>query len=730
MSQRSSAGACTGFLNAILCLGILSGCGGDGTSATDSAPRSLGTVKVLSNRADLISGGDALVEVVPAAGVDVSTLKLDVGGTDVTESVAMRANGRIMGVVAGLAKGSNILTARLADGSTASVTITSHSSSGPILYGPQVLPWACDAGATDTNCNRPTSYSYKYMSSNPALTGFLPYDPNSPATDVATTTNDQGKAVPFIVRVETGVLDRDYYNIAVLFDTTRPWQPWAPQPGWNGKVVYTHGAGFGMGYGQLNSVSGPSVLNSYALSKGFAVMSTALNDTGHNGNIAIQAEAMMMLREHFIETYGEIRYSIGVGGSGGALAQQWVANAYPGLYSGLIVDHSFPDAGSTAIETEDCALLRGYFSDASKWGTAVTWAHADQLAASGQVGDVCTSWVAQPSQLGLNVDFGFPQLWDPTQHGVVAFPGISPTAFGGCSAPIEATYNPTFNPTGVRCDAQDFLVGIMGRRSTDGFANRPYANVGVQYGLTALNAGTITSAQFVDLNSKVGAHTIDYAFQGIRTRADAPAVASSYRSGWINSANGLSAVAILDSRSPDTASIHHQVRSWVMRARLDKAQGHHRNQVIWYNVGKPASQALDAMDSWLAAVEADNSAQSLAQKIVSDRPASLIDQCGDVDGTSLTMLQCTGVPDGTTRMAAGAPIADDVLDCKLVALDRTKYAVAFTDAQWATLQAVFPTGVCDYTLAGEGQQSTLPWPGYLNADGSVLYGGAPLPPAP
>lgn len=545
-----------GIFCGMICAGVLAGCGGNDNPAPApvQAPKSLGAIKVLSNRADLISGADALVEVLPDAGVDASTLKVDINGVDVTANVTMRPNGRIMGLVTNLTNGPNVLNARLADGSSASITINNHASAGPVLYGPQVQPWTCDAGATDTNCSRPVSYTFKYVSTNAALTGLLPYDPSSPASDVAMTTNDQGRTVPFIVRIETGVLDRDYYNIAVLFDPRQPWQPWSPQAGWNKKVVYMHGAGFGMGYGQLNSVTASNVLNSYALSKGFAVMSTALNDTGHNGNIAVQAEAMTMLREHFIEAYGEIRYSIGVGSSGGALAQQWVANAYPGIYNGIIVSASFPDGGTAGSEIEDCALLHAYFADSSRWGAGVAWNDAARLAAEGQVGEVCTSWAAQPQSLGLNVDFSFPQMWDPKQHGVVEFPGISPTAFGGCSAPLEATYNPTFNPTGVRCDAQDYMIGIMGKRVSDGFANRPYSNVGVQYGLTGLNSGSITPAQFVDLNSKLGSHSIDYAFQEFRTAADTPAIAESYKSGWINSGNGLSSVAILDVRSPDTSS--------------------------------------------------------------------------------------------------------------------------------------------------------------------------------
>ena len=42
-------------------------------------------------------------------------------------------------------------------------------------------------------------------------------------------------------------------------------------------------------------------------------------------------------------------------------------------------------------------------------------------------------------------------------------------------------------------------------------------------------------------------------------------------------------------------------------------------------------------------------------------------------------------------------------------LDPGDYGVAFTDDEWASLEAIFPDGVCDWTrgnLHGEGYQGT------------------------
>ncbi len=46
------------------------------------------------------------------------------------------------------------------------------------------------------------------------------------------------------------------------------------------------------------------------------------------------------------------------------------------------------------------------------------------------------------------------------------------------------------------------------------------------------------------------------------------------------------------------------------------------------------------------------------------------------------------------------------------------------------MQATFPTGVCDFSKPGIGQQDTIAWQTYQRANGSVIYGGRPLGAAP
>ena len=112
-------------------------------------------------------------------------------------------------------------------------------------------------------------------------------------------------------------------------------------------------------------------------------MSTALNNAGHNCNIVTQAESMVMAKERLVEQYGEIRYTIGTGCSGGSLTQQQVANAYPGIYQGILPACSFPDSWSTGQQLVDYHLVRGYTENPAKWGTGVVWDPASIAAVEG-----------------------------------------------------------------------------------------------------------------------------------------------------------------------------------------------------------------------------------------------------------------------------------------------------------------------------------------------------------
>lgn len=714
---------------------LLVACGDSAT--TSSAPGAL-TVKVLSNRADLISGGDALVEVVMAEGAKASDIRMTLDGADVTSQFALRGNGRYLGLVTGMADSKrHQLKAQLPSGIGSTIDIVNHPNGGPIFTGPQPQPWTCQPTAVDEKCNQPAEYSFLYRSTDPTQYELLPYDPANPPSDVATTTTDEGVTMPFIVRLERGYQARDEYKIMTLFDPAKPWDTFAPQAQWNHKLLIPGGAdcraNYAVGGAPLNDIvpANPVIQQTYvlALSRGFAVLSTALANLGHNCNVALQAESLMMGKERLIEQYGEVRYTIGTGCSGGSIVQNWVSNSYPGIYDGLLTQCTYPDVWSPLVQFGDFYILRQYFDDPSKWAPGVVWTPQHMADVEGHVAIV--------NSLGADEVFSFvPGIPDPESdcNGIAA----------------EQRYNAATNPGGKRCSLMDYNINLMGTRPPEvwsaneqllgkGFAGGFMDNVGIQFGLQALRDARITPAQFVDLNAKLGGVDIDWKPIPQRVVADTPALANSYRSGAINDTRQLDRVAIINSTGPDPGAAHDSVHTWWVRWRLDREHGTHNNQVIWGGpvaiFGDPyyPTQSFLAMDRWLAAVEADKSDLPLASKITKNRPADVHDQCSDGAGTKVLDDLCPEavVPVySTARFVAGDRNTADTMRCQLKPLVRGDlgYGVLpFTDEQWATLQAAFPLGVCDYSKPGVDQQPSVPWLDYSSQIGGVPMAEAPVP---
>ncbi len=679
------------------------------------------SIFVLSGRADLVSGGSALVAInLPRS--DTRQIKVRLGRRDVTKDFAIRRDGRFEGLVTGLALGRNVLQATLRSGWATRITLVNHPIGGPIFSGPQLEPWICETGAVDKKCDETASFKYVYMSTNPAKQGFQSYDPSNPPSDVAQTTTDQGVTVPFVVRIETGYMDRDQYQISVLYQPGKPWSAVAPQGQFDHKLLILHGASCGVDHetGSAPGTTGDDA-GDYALGKGFMTMSTALDNSGHNCNLPLQAESLVMAKEHIIKSYGTIRYTIGTGCSGGSLAQQWIANAYPGIYQGILPTCSFPDAWSTATQFLDYHLLLAYFKNISKWGLGVAWTPT-------QVGDV----------LGGPDGVQNAEVSDAAQFHVA----VPTDPCGGTTSADR--YDPTTNPEGVRCTIQDAAINVFGpepkalwsaneKKLGHGFVRPPIDNVGVQYGLGALQKGEITPADFVDLNAKIGGLDLDTNPIAARSDGASPSLARAYRSGMINEANNLNQTAIIDCRGPNPGLFHDAYRAFAVRARLDREHGTHANQLIWEG---PVPLIADkdcelnsfiAMDRWLTAVERDHGRAPLARKIIRDKPSDLTDECWDGIGNKLSNSLCpAGVVnvEGTPRTVAGDPITTDANKCQLQPLRRTDYpGITFTDAQWTELQKTFPTGVCDYSKPGVDQQPTIPWLTYQNAKGHVIYGG-------
>jgi hypothetical protein len=693
-------------------------------AAKQKAPTGL---SVLSSRADLVSGGDALVALdLPARAGRTAKVKVIARGHDFGKGFTRVGPRRLIGIVSGLRNGRNLITARLPDGWGAELTVTNHPNGGPVFSGPQVQPWRCQRTAKDRQCNEPPRYRFLYKPI--AGRGLAPFDPRKPPADFDTTTTDQGVRVPFVVREETGYQDRDQYKILTLFQPGQDWTAAAPQPQWNRKVLITHGFGCGVSYGagsaplgDLPSLGDPA---GAALARGFAVMSTALDHNQHNCNIVTQAESLLMAKERLTERYGEIRYTIGVGCSGGSVTTQQVANAYPGVYQGLVVSCTYPDTLSPGLQFAEYHLLRRYFENPGTWAPGVFWLPTQMAEVEGHL----TPINAITADEGL-----FKSVTDPT------YP---------CDGLTDAQrYHPAQNPGGARCTFWDYMINVFGPRPQSewgpaertvgrGFANLPLGGVGVQYGLKSFLQGELSTDQFLDVNAKIGGLDIDRRPIPQRVAGSDSAIAAAYRSGAINSTNNLDTTAIINHAGPEPGVAHDYRHSMWVRWRLEREHGSAANQVMWFGL-VPGVGDLDwaqdgfvAMDRWLRAVERDKSSKSLAHKVAVDRPVDIRDRCTQLDLNPLCNLDIVQTIFSTPRAEAGGPREDDLLKCRLRALDRADYRSRLSDAQWERLKATFPTGVCDFSQTGVGEQDTVPWQTYQDSKGRVIYGGRAMPASP
>ncbi len=661
-------------------------------------------IRVLSNRADLLSDGNALVEIELPAKDSFEDARVDLDGVDVTSAFAVRSDGRLLGLVTGLAEGRNVLQVKMRNGPGARLELVNHAKGGPIFSGEQVQPWTCQTTANpslgpalDEQCNAPTAYRFVYRSLS---NRFLDYDPESPppASDIAQTTTDHGVTVPYIVRIERGTLNRGIHEIAVLFDPSQPWTPFDPQPQWNGKLVMHYGGGTSQQYRQGTP---DSVLNDEALSRGYALATSSMLVNGQHANFVTAAETTMMLKEHIIENYGEIRYTVGQGGSGGALLQYLVADSYPGLLDGLRPTQDWTDSISGAYrEFVDSAVVTQAFNT-SPYSYSV-----QERAAIGGWGEANVNvFNIENARVG---DY------------------IRPDDGTRCAG--DDSYDPVTNPTGVRCTFQDFMVSVLGRRAIDGHANLVFDNVGVQYGLGGLLSGAISAEKFVDVNARAGGFDVDGRWQPERSAIDPEVAALLHRTGQVTYGRQLGSVPIVAIRGTNNNDYHYPFRTYVTRHRLLAANGHADNHVFWTAAPRGAS-TLDAIDGWLTAIESDGQPGSLADKVVRNRPSDLVDACwiGGVPITDQGACDLAYPYFREPRTVAGDSPTIYTMKCQLKPLSPADYpGVSFTADQWARLQQTFPDGVCDFDKPGVGFQPNVPWLTYANGPGGVPMGPAPV----
>jgi hypothetical protein len=645
---------------------------------------------VTSTLAATVTGGDARIEV---RGIQPGDrVRVERNGTDVTASLDPSG----AGVVDGLRLGVNHLTAVVtgpAGTRRATLAVTNHPITGPVLSGPHQEPFVCETEGAglgpplDADCSATPRVDWYARS---AVTGgFTPLpDPSAPyPPDTATTTTSDGRTVPFVVKVESSTINRSITRIAVLDD------PHAGTSSWNRRLVHAFGQSCGTGHhqgtnspdnalGQVSS-SGNPYDNAFApfvdlpaqLGTGAMTVHSTLTILGVDCNDVVSAETLMMVKEHIIESHGPVLHTIGSGASGGAIQQYTAANNYPGLIDAGTPIISFPDMTTTLMTIGDCLVLDRVFN-----ADPLRWPEPKRQAVTGhRSSQICADWDASYSSLLR------PDACDPIV------------------------------PDNVRCTFQDDQVHLWGRDPVTGFARRPLDNTGVLYGLVALRSGAITAADFVDLNAAAGGLDIDGNFVDERMDMGEDVAAIAYATGRVTGRGALHLTPVIDSHPNldlvPVVDVHDAARSYMVRARLATHLGGDGSLALWQGAPYPSASFAPA-EQWLTALEsagptADDASRAAA--VVATRPASAADKCTVLGVDADTTEPCRTAAGTSPRIAAGGPATEDVIKCELEAIEAADFP-QLSPAQLATLRATFPDGVCDWDATGVGETDrSTPW---------------------
>ncbi len=688
-------------------------------------------IRTLSANPDRVSGGDVLLKIslprgARQAGVIVT---LHPANQDVTASFRETAPSILVGLVSGLVVGENRLTVRAEGVGTESLRLTNYPITGPITSGPHFQPFICQTqtfrlpdgtvlgSPTDADCSAPTKINYLYMPQGGTTFQAVSSPSDVPATGVAMTTTTTGVTVRFVVRVETSTIDRGIYQSAVLHDPTSDPTPtpFSPPRGWNRRLIAIEGFGCPGGWyiqgASIGSLVLPGVMDANLLSparlgEGYAMFSNTLQHPSNNCNSVLSAEAAMMGKEHFIKTWGAPKFTVSTGCSGGSYGSIQLADQVPGLFDGALIACTFPDPLGIAFSGSDGHLLTHYFHSTDPTG----FTQAQQVAVSGYKG--LQAFIDAANQSGRT---------DPVPNRVDV-PGYVSAPFSA-AVPVALRYHPVTNPRGARATVYDAARNVYGIDPATGFALRPFDNVGVQYGLEALNRGEISTTQFLDLNQRIGGYDQDFNYVSSRSVGDPGAIRRAYQSGLqLGGGGGLASIPVMDITGiyNDDSGYHYQWFHFATRDRMAQANGNADNHVMWRGNPVPQAQSWSTFIQWVEAVSADSSDRPAREKVIRNKPALAVDGCWSSPTNFIAERQTFSSDTHSSRCnalfpsyafprhVAGGPLAANNLKCRLKPIDPSDYRVSFTTSELDRLHRIFPSGVCDWSRRGVGFRGVVP----------------------
>ena len=556
--------------------------------------------------------------------------------------------------------------------------------------------------------------------------------------------------VHMLIRAESGTINRHLYSI--LMPTTFDDQIDKPDLSrWNGKLIYYFRGGISIGFQQGRMLMYRMAKDMrYVLEKGYAVVFSSATETDNTYNIQLQEDTALRLKQQFVSRYGEPEFTIGFGGSGGAIQQFLFAQNHPGILDGSVAVVAYPDMVTQLPYTLDCELLEYYFdhiaSDKEFWRIP-----ANRQAVMG----LSTNYSRGPLLGGLYRLAQLLNLEWPDQQP----PGSECNA--GWRGSVAMVNNPKFHTDGHRFSEAVRSVTswthwqenshIYGT-DAQGHAPSLWSNAGVQYGLQALRNGTISPHHFLELNSRIGSwkpaiemRQEHYWYRSMdpdlsrfspygehnmshnghvrnlspRFEGSLEAAKAAYRSGMVYL--GQQNVPIIDVRRymDPQLDIHHGFASGAIRQRIIDAGYNPELHTIWMSKPgfNPMWQAVDVMDEWL----------TLRKSLSKDIPEAASDRCFDDDGSIIASGR--GVWDGhwnnqpkgdclrqmpfhrTSRNVAGDDIRGYTLNCARIpvkhAIREGFYQPTDMRPYQTQLEQIFPSGVCDYRKPDQARPADL-----------------------
>lgn len=554
-----------------------------------------------------------------------------------------------------------------------------------------------------------------------------------------------------LIRVEAGVINRYIYLIAMPINRSEI-DDRAAQSKWNQKLIYQFAGGAGIGFRQGRMR--PDKLIKRRLDElrlGYAVVSSGANRTAYTYNLLISEDTGRRLKTHFISLYGEPKYTVGIGGSGGGLSQYLMAQNAPGLIDAAMPLYSYPDMVSQTLYALDCDLLNTYYTFRA---------------------DDKSHWQDWPNRIpidGLNAKNGEPHKGAYFQPINQLLNGVAPSLPKGNSECINGwfgLYAFVHNPKQgwlrdyvseplkrqIHWNYWQDMVNVYGKDEA-GFARHVWSNRGVQYGLLALQQGQITPEQFLHLNQNIGGWRTMERFKPERIVkvpvADVPiwlslwghhnvtrtkdqpvaprktpdysAIENAYRFGQVFL--GKADIPILDVRHylEDDLDMHHVSATFAARKRLMEYQGHADNQVVWVadEAYFPVPKAFEMLDQWMQNLKTE-------PDVVKAKPDSLQDICfndkGEViaQGDTVWHGEWNQQPKGkcsqafpvysNSRIQAGSQWSGAVFDCALMSVEQAVQQNLYQHNMRPyldELQQVFPDGVCDYSQPDQAKPKDL-----------------------